>query len=66
MLYDFASGFYFSNKVGGLNPQQFRFLIVRVSEPTWQGHWTTPLSQTFTHASQVKTPQRPYLGKNGS
>jgi hypothetical protein len=48
------------------NPRQFQISVERASQPTWQGHWTTPVSQTFTHAIQIKTPQRPYLGKYGS
>ena len=30
------------------------------SQPFWQGHWTTPVGQTFTPASQLKTPRRLY------
>jgi hypothetical protein len=58
MLYEFASRFYFSKKVFRYKPRQFRFLVVRGSQPTWQGHWTTPVGQTFTHTSQVKTTRR--------
>jgi hypothetical protein len=61
-----GGGFGFSNKVCKKNPRQFRILFVRASQPTWQGYWTTPVSQTFTHASQIKTPRRPYIGKYGS
>jgi hypothetical protein len=48
-------GFIFPKKFSGKKTRQFRILVVRASQPTWQGHCTTPVGQTFTPASQMKT-----------